>query len=1020
MQGFQHKYGDQPLEGYTIHRAVGRGGFGEVYYAVSTSGREVALKTLQGYEQIELRGVSQCMNLKSPHLVTIFDIKHNDQDKPFVIMEYVAGPSLRELLDDSPSGLGTQKAAFFLREIAKGLTFLHDRGIVHRDLKPGNIFYEDGYVKIGDYGLSKAISASQHSAQTITVGTVHYMAPEIGKGQYDRGIDVYALGVLLYEMLTGHVPFFGASHGEILMKHLMDVPDLSGVEEPFATVIRKAMAKEPADRYQSAQEMVEAIFGAEHIQQSVSHFSPESLSVVAERAAKKVAVGGPGSSAEHGGRLDAGRRPTERGSSDIWQDFATRLDWVGDRVVQAGSRLRHRLTGVERHRRAVLPGQPAEWEAAAGRDPITDRQRRRLAAVVALALGIGAAVASGNQMADPDTACMIAILAIAGASVGILLGRRVFLKSHRPGSGNAMTREGAHIICVLLACGFTLLLAGPLALVASEIDGARVNEEAVFGTLGVVLISILFLPWIKLTAPIRRQRVSLRFILLAGILGLIWVGMFDGTPELAVGILVGIVMTVQISSPFDPEASRVAASVANGQRHLGRRRHDATPESGDPGLPDSPAREADAPAATYAARAEYARASRSKLPVRIVPPWVRAIALLAALTLLGVGLVLLIWAGLNEPHVAVGKYMTRYQQQGRPIPSNLQAYIHRWANEEFVLAICFGIGSLLLSLFAFVKALTSKFRSWWGSFFKPVLMLACVQTVVTAGVYLGNMSPYLQSDDEMIALFLIIFPSILFFVIAFIPNHAVRAVYQTTLGRLVHREDAALLEGQVSPATDGAAESGQAEGPKTAGWRQFCMPMMRMSDVTSVLRSSSAAIDKTTHFVLTMLGVLLVVGGFAIGLFVAADVPGLIEAGVPEPGLAEELTRDFGYAGWPKLLRQAGTVCAGLALLLGTGIWIAARRRTDRVHIVRVPIGVGGLAYVLERLSVVFRRLDLASIVDLVNSNQPAPAAEAFFNAILTDPGLEAGGWLLASIVLLVWPARRPRPATAATDNEGA
>ena len=100
MQGFQHKYGDQPLEGYTIQRAVGRGGFGEVYYALSDSGREVALKALQGYEQIELRGVTQCMNLKSPHLVTIFDIRHNEQDRPFVIMEYVAGPSLRELLND--------------------------------------------------------------------------------------------------------------------------------------------------------------------------------------------------------------------------------------------------------------------------------------------------------------------------------------------------------------------------------------------------------------------------------------------------------------------------------------------------------------------------------------------------------------------------------------------------------------------------------------------------------------------------------------------------------------------------------------------------------------------------------------------------------------------------------------------------------------------------------------------------------------------------------------------------------
>src|SRR3954468_4005796 len=93
MWSFQYKHGDRPLDGFTIQRAAGRGGFGEVYYAISDSGREVALKVVQGYEQIELRVISQCMNLKSPHLVSIFDVKHNAENKPFVIMEYVSGPS---------------------------------------------------------------------------------------------------------------------------------------------------------------------------------------------------------------------------------------------------------------------------------------------------------------------------------------------------------------------------------------------------------------------------------------------------------------------------------------------------------------------------------------------------------------------------------------------------------------------------------------------------------------------------------------------------------------------------------------------------------------------------------------------------------------------------------------------------------------------------------------------------------------------------------------------------------------
>src|SRR5215468_10008156 len=242
---FTFKQGDRPLEGFTIQRGVGRGGFGEVYYALSDSGKEVALKYLRDNPQVEVRGVTHCLNLKSPHLVTIYDMKQSADGEWFVIMEYITGPSLRDLMLESPKGLGVQKAAFFFREIAKGLAYLHDRGIVHRDLKPGNIFYEDGYVKIGDYGLSKAIAASQHSGQTMSVGTVHYMAPEVGSGNYNKTIDVYSMGVMLYEMLMGRVPFEGATMGEVLMKHLTAQPEVDDLPAPFPHVIRKALAKDP-------------------------------------------------------------------------------------------------------------------------------------------------------------------------------------------------------------------------------------------------------------------------------------------------------------------------------------------------------------------------------------------------------------------------------------------------------------------------------------------------------------------------------------------------------------------------------------------------------------------------------------------------------------------------------------------------------------------------------------------------------------------------------------------------------
>ena len=284
---YQFNQGDRPLPGYTIQRGVGRGGFGEVYYATSDGGKEVALKYLRENPQIELRGVTHCLNLKSPYLVAIHDIKQNAEGDSFVVMEYVNGPSLRDLMNSETGGLGPQKAAYFLREIGKGLAYLHDRGIVHRDLKPGNIFYEDGYVKIGDYGLAKIMASSQHSGQTVSVGTVHYMAPEVGGGNYDRTIDIYSMGVMLYEMLLGRVPYSGATMGEVLMKHLTAQPEVDELPEPFPRVIRKALAKDPKERYQTINEMVAELFEVEDIDRSVASFDTLGLTRMAKVAAAK-------------------------------------------------------------------------------------------------------------------------------------------------------------------------------------------------------------------------------------------------------------------------------------------------------------------------------------------------------------------------------------------------------------------------------------------------------------------------------------------------------------------------------------------------------------------------------------------------------------------------------------------------------------------------------------------------------------------------------------------------------------
>jgi serine/threonine protein kinase len=257
---FTYGSGQRVLDGYTLKRGIGRGGFGEVYYGLSDGGKEVALKLVRGQNlEVEMRGMAQCLNLKHPNLLALFDLRTDAQGDHWVVMEYIAGEPLSIVLNRHPQGLPPELAQLWFLALAKAISCLHDHGIVHRDLKPGNIFIENGTVKVGDYGLCKFISSSQRTAQTQSVGTVHYMAPEISTGNYHKQIDIYSAGIILYEMLTGHVPFDGESAGEILMKHLTSPPDLSKLPPEYVNIVGKALAKNPAHRYMSMLEMAKEV-----------------------------------------------------------------------------------------------------------------------------------------------------------------------------------------------------------------------------------------------------------------------------------------------------------------------------------------------------------------------------------------------------------------------------------------------------------------------------------------------------------------------------------------------------------------------------------------------------------------------------------------------------------------------------------------------------------------------------------------------------------------------------------------
>ena len=248
------RWKDTPSNGVSVLAVSARS-----IIATSDAGKEVALKRIQRNLDVEIRGVTQCLNLKHPNLIAIYDIKYDDFGEGWIVMEYVTGESLKDVIDRNPNGMPMEEIKIWFSGIAAGVAYLHDHGIVHRDLKPGNIFSDEEVVKIGDYGLSKFISCSRRSGQTESVGTFHYMAPEIGKGVYGKEIDIYALGIMLCEMLTGRVPFEGETSQEIIMKHLTADPDLRLVPTRFRRVIERALFKDPAKRFGSVGEMLRAM-----------------------------------------------------------------------------------------------------------------------------------------------------------------------------------------------------------------------------------------------------------------------------------------------------------------------------------------------------------------------------------------------------------------------------------------------------------------------------------------------------------------------------------------------------------------------------------------------------------------------------------------------------------------------------------------------------------------------------------------------------------------------------------------
>jgi len=252
---------------YRIIRKLGSGGMANVYLAEDQElGRRVAIKILNdrhaGDEQFVERFRREAKNaasLSHPNIVSIYD-RGEAEGTYYIAMEYLDGRSMKELiLSRGPAPVSV--AVDYARQILAALRFAHRNGIVHRDIKPHNCLVDaEGHVKVTDFGIARA-GASQMTEEGSIIGTAQYLSPEQARGtQVDQTSDLYSLGIVLYEMLTGNVPFTGESPVEIAMKHLSATPQPLTTTRPdipksLESVVLRALAKDPAARYQSADEM---------------------------------------------------------------------------------------------------------------------------------------------------------------------------------------------------------------------------------------------------------------------------------------------------------------------------------------------------------------------------------------------------------------------------------------------------------------------------------------------------------------------------------------------------------------------------------------------------------------------------------------------------------------------------------------------------------------------------------------------------------------------------------------------
>lgn len=288
---------------YEILEVIGEGGMAVVYKALCHRlNRYVAVKIMRDdmaaddeFRQRFCAESHAVAMLSHPNIVAVYDVSHNDTME-YIVMELVDGITLRQYMDKR-GAVPWREALHFTKQMAKALSHAHERGIIHRDIKPQNIMLlKDGTIKIGDFGIA-ALENEMHEENGQAIGSIHYIAPEQARGELpDARSDIYSLGVVMYEMLTGKKPYEGDSIGEIAVKHMNAdavmpreiVPD---IPEELEEITMKAMCADLSSRFQSANELLQALDDFTQAQLKVEEApeeEPESPAVVPVRSVSEL------------------------------------------------------------------------------------------------------------------------------------------------------------------------------------------------------------------------------------------------------------------------------------------------------------------------------------------------------------------------------------------------------------------------------------------------------------------------------------------------------------------------------------------------------------------------------------------------------------------------------------------------------------------------------------------------------------------------------------------------------------